>query len=77
MTMKEPETLPAFVEIEPDKWIALEKLTVEQLRRSLVVEQMDGTDERFRDPLWLRRQIPLDAKDTDLVVECAGIKVRE
>jgi hypothetical protein len=72
MTAK--KELPRFVEIAPGKFIAMTKLTVGQLRRALVTEHLAGQDERFRDLLWLRRRVSADAKDTDLVIEHAGVK---
>ena len=71
MTTK--RTLPAFVEIGPDKFMSMKKLTVGQLRRALIVERTAGEEARFRALLWLRRRIPADTKDSDLVIESAGV----
>ena len=74
MAIKQPKQLPAFVEAGPDEFISIEDLTVDQLRRALVVEHLARQDKRFRELMWLRRRLPEDAKDSDLVLEQIGIK---
>jgi hypothetical protein len=73
--MRTTRKFPGYVEIAPGKFVAADKLTVGQLRRALVTEHVAGQDKRFRDLLWLRRQIAADAKDSDPALVCAGVVV--
>jgi hypothetical protein len=79
---KTTKTLPGFVEIAPGRFIAIGKLTVGQIRGALVTEHMATEEagahddpqytrirhERFGTLFWLRRHIPADAQDSDLVL---------